>query len=109
MSRLAVKIELSDAERKELIRIINSGKSEARLVKRSKIILCCSEGLSNQEVALKEGVSVLTVGKWRRRFSLHSLSGLSDAARSGKPSDMPYEQLREKVIVKASETPPPGH
>lgn len=31
------------------------------------------------------GVSIQTVGHWRRRFHAHGLAGLSDAPRSGRP------------------------
>ena len=109
MSRVAVKINLTPDEQARLVKIVRSGKSEARLVQRAQIILACAQGLENQTVAKQLSLSVLTVSKWRKRFADHSFSGLSDAIRSGKPADMPYAQLRDKVINKASEAPPQGY
>jgi transposase len=49
--------------------------------------LACAEGLSNKEVAAREGVSMPTVGKWRARFVESRLDGLVDDPRAGPPGD----------------------
>ena len=51
MSRVAVKINLTPDEQARLVKIVRSGKSEARLVQRAQIILACAQGLENQTVA----------------------------------------------------------
>jgi len=79
----AVAIRLSDAEREELARW--SGGS-SRLAVRARIVLACAEpGSANERVAAELGVSVPTVGKWRRQFAGAGLAGLADAARPGRP------------------------
>jgi hypothetical protein len=47
-----------------------------RLAQRARIVLACAEGRSNGHVALELDVSTQTVGKWRRRFVAHRLTGL---------------------------------
>jgi transposase len=79
----AVAIRLSDDEREELARW--SGGS-SRLAVRARIVLACAEpGSANERVAAELGVSVPTVGKWRRQFAGAGLTGLADAARPGRP------------------------
>lgn len=55
------------------------------LAERSRIILFCAEGLTNNEVAKRAGVWPQTVTKWRKRFCQSRLEGLVDEPRPGAP------------------------
>ena len=80
---------------------------ESRAVERARIILASLEGKEMQQVARELQVSVLTVSKWRRRFSLFGLRGLRDQSRSGKP--VRYDTaFRNRVLAALEEAPPPG-
>jgi transposase len=80
---------------------------ESRAVERARIILASLEGKEMQQVARELQVSVLTVSKWRRRFSLFGVRGLRDQSRSGKP--VRYDTaFRNKVLAALEEAPPPG-
>ncbi len=60
-----------------------------------------------QQVARDLRVSVPTVGKWRKRFSLFGLKGLRDEPRSGKP--VTYDKaFRDSVLALLEQPPPPG-
>ena len=48
-------------------------------VRRAQIILRSADGEKDAAIAERFGVSVQTVGHWRRRFRAHGLAGLSDA------------------------------
>ena len=52
MARYAPKIELTNQEFDRLRSIANSHTAELRQVKRARIILACSEGKQNKQVAL---------------------------------------------------------
>lgn len=80
-------------------------KSAQALALRSRIVLACAEGLSNTDVAAREGVSLPTVGKWRRRFLERRLDGLGDEPRPGGPRTITDEQV-EQVIVATLERAP---
>jgi len=79
----AVEIVLSDEERAELVH--RSAVAAPRAAARAQIVLAAAEGCSNAEVARRVGVSVISVGKWRRKFAAERLEGLADAARIGRP------------------------
>ncbi len=58
-------------------------RAELRMVERARIILACTEGKQNQEIAVELETSVPRIGKWRRRFAEQGLAGLEDTLRPG--------------------------
>ena len=70
-------------------------------------MLACADGGSNTEVAAALGVSRPTVAKWRSRFAVARLEGLSDEPRPGAPRTITDEQV-EVVIAKTVEEQGPG-
>ena len=106
MSKIAPKISLSDRERKVLQRYQIAGKTEQRLVRRSKIILLAAEGLKNQEIAQQMKIGEPQVCRWRSRFFEGRLSALFDRPRPGKPET--YDALTERRILQMLDSPPPS-
>lgn len=80
----AVEVRLSDEERAELSHWA-SGAVAPRFAERARIVLACAGGAPNARVALKVGVTVATVRKWRGKFAAERMAGLEDAARIGRP------------------------
>jgi transposase len=78
-------IEVSAADRVELLRIVRAVSSEVRLVQRARIVLAAAEGLSALEICERVGCSEPTVTKWRGRYARDRIVGLVDAPRSGAP------------------------
>src|SRR6204780_5966577 len=72
---------------------------------RSRIVLNCASGLSNDKVAQKLSVTRPTVGKWRERFRLHRLEGLLDEPRPGAPRSITDDQV-EAVVTTTLEAMP---
>ncbi len=98
-------IELSDTERDTLQRWARRPTSAQALALRSRIVLACAEGASNQTVAAGEGIHPATVSKWRRRFAADRLEGLCDAPRPGAPRTVADETV-ENVLVDTLESAP---
>ena len=98
-------IELSDVERETLQRWVRRHTSAQALALRSRIVLACADGLTNQQVAAAERVHPVTVGKWRRRFAADRLEGLCDAPRPGAERTIADETI-EAVIVDTLESTP---
>jgi transposase len=75
---------LTEDERGQLLRWSQGG--SARLAVRAKIVLGCAEpGVVYQRLAAELGVTVMTVGTWRKRFARARCAGLVDGRRSGRP------------------------
>ena len=68
-------------------------------------MLAAAEGLKNTEIAARLGVTRPMVTKWRNRFAVHRLDGLTDEPRPGRPRTITDEQV-EEVIVRTLETTP---
>ena len=76
----------------------------ASLVKRSKIILMASQGMTNQKISAKIGLHYDNVATWRNRFleNLPNLNELENAA----PEKLSDEIVRILSDEKRSGTPP---
>jgi transposase len=98
-------LELTSEEAEQLRRWTRRRKSSQALALRSRIVLACAEGLTNLEVAAREGVSMPTVGKWRSRFVESRLDGLVDEARPGRPSRITADQVEDVVVSTLESTP----
>ncbi len=75
------------------------------LALRARIILRSATGLPNTQVAAALGITVHTVGKWRRRYIQRGVAGLLDEPRSGAPRRISDDQI-EAVVVKTLESTP---
>ena len=97
---------LSDDERQTLVRWTRRATSSQALATRARIVLACADGTSNTRVAADLGVSRDMVGKWRSRFVVKRLEGLSDEPRPGAPRKL-TDDVVETVVVKTLEEAPP--
>ena len=107
MPRRATGINCTEEELIQLQAWSNGRKTEKRLVERAKIILFCHEGMRNDQIASTLHVSILTVAKWRKRFSKDRLAGLVDQPRSGKPKTYD-DSTRDAILKLLEQTPPKG-
>ena len=79
----ALVLELAEAERGELRRLLRRRGVGQALAQRIRVVLACAEpGATNLGVAKTLGVSRQTVATWRRRFAEHRLSGREDVTGS---------------------------
>jgi transposase len=107
MPRHAPVLECSAEDEASLIAIGKSRAEEARTVERARIILARLDGKEIQQVARELRVSVPTVTKWCKRFSLWGWRGLRDDPRSGRPAK--YDAaFRNRVLALLEQPPPPG-
>jgi len=103
--RPTVQIELSAEERDTLQRWARRHSSSQALALRCRIVLACAEGGTNTAIASDLGVNKTTVGKWRRRFAVDRLEGLSDAPRPGAARKI-GDDVVEAIVVETLETTP---
>jgi transposase len=107
MARAAVAIELSEEEERELHATVRAPSASQQQALRARIVLRAAEGATNTQIAAEAGVSLPTVGLWRRNFAERRLDGLIDAPRSGRPREIDDDEVR-RVLAKTLEPPPDG-
>ena len=103
--RVAVAIDLSVAERRELDDLARRRRTAQGLARRARIVLLAAEGLENKTIAVKLGAAADTVGIWRRRFAERRLEGLYDEPRPGTPRRIGDDAIAETVRRTLEETP----
>ena len=101
MGRPNVVVAVSAAEAEQLRSIARSRSLPHSLVRRARIVLMSAEGLSNQAIAARCGVSVPTLSHWRRCRRERGIAGLHGELRPGRPRTYDDEQvaaLMRKVL-----------
>jgi transposase len=96
-------VVLSDEERSVLAGWARRRKTSQALALRARIVLRSADGGTIGEVAAAVGVSRNMVSKWRARFLVDRLDGLSDEPRPGRPRVIGDERV-EQVITKTLES-----
>lgn len=98
-------LSLSPEDRVTLQRFTARRKVSHSLAVRSRIVLRCADGVSNNQVVAELQVSSDTVSKWRQRFLRDGIDGLLDEPRSGAPRKVTDAQVEEVVIRTLESTP----
>jgi transposase len=106
MSESRKTYNLTQEDKTELQRRVNSPKASQRDSLRANIILLRASGMTQRDVAKKMGTSHATVSKWTMRFEQDGIDGLNDApGRGRKPS---IEKEKQKEILDKAVKPPEG-
>ena len=105
MGRPKAKLALSATDREQLEGLANSRSLPAGLVNRARIVLFSAGGMTNQQIGRRLGMANATVGKWRRRFVEHGVTGLHDELRPGRPRSMSDERVAQ-LVAKTLQTRP---
>jgi putative transposase len=98
-------INLSLEEHEQLKAIANSCSLPHALVNRVHIVLMAAEGIPNDTISRKIGLSRQMVSKWRQRYVQQGLSGLHDELRPGRPRSISDEKVAT-LVRKTLETKP---
>ncbi|MCA1693481.1 MAG: IS630 family transposase [Actinobacteria bacterium] len=106
MARAATAIELTEQEERDLRAVLRTP-SASQQAMRARIVLRAADGATNTEIAKEVGVSLPTVGLWRRNFCERRLNGLETAPRSGRPRAIDDAEVA-RVLAMTLEPPPDG-
>jgi transposase len=98
-------LTLTDDERETLERWARRPTTAQALAQRARIVLACTSGKPDTEVAREVQLTRLTVGRWRRRFITKRVAGLLDEPRPGAPRTITDEHV-ERVVRLTLETAP---
>ena len=103
-----VRIEVSASQQRELMRIVNAKTSSQREVFRARIILGLARGLSHQEIAKEQFVSLLAIGRWRKRWAAKGLEGLQDAPGRGRKPRLSPKAVGRALSLARTQAPQGG-
>jgi len=95
MGRPKTPLVLAAADREQLESWSRSRSLPSGLVNRARLVLLSEEGLTNQEISRRLGLSLPTIKKWRDRFLDCGLEGLYDELRPGRPRSISDDQITE--------------
>ena len=99
-------LELSAAERKQLISFGQHRATPRGIALRIQILLDAADGLPNREIARKNRTSVPTVLLWRKRWEEAGIDGvLQDKPRSGRPKQI-SDQTEDAIVEATRNTVP---
>jgi transposase len=102
------RVELSQAERAELLALVSGGTHAVRKVKRAQILLAADAGAKDEDIALSVNISGSTVYRTKRRF----VEGNLEAALSEEPRPGAERKLSAKeealLVATACSKPPEG-
>ena len=109
--RVAVEIELSEADRERLERWSRSRSVAVRLRERSRMVLMAADGMTNKAIAAELGTDRNKVGRWRRRFAGEGLDGIAKerprGGNHGGKCSKAQARLRSEVVRLTTQTDPP--
>ena len=102
------RVELSQAEREDLTKLLSGGKQATRKLKRAQILLAADAGASDEEIAISVATSGSTIYRTKRRF----VEGNLEAALSEEPRPGACRKLSGKeealLVATACSKPPEG-
>ena len=101
-------LSLLPADKDKLTMLARRPKSAQRVATRAKIVLRAADGQPNQVIARDLGITPSTVGKWRERFRVQGLEGLSDEPRPGAPRKITDAQVEAAVTRTLESVPTAG-
>ena len=105
MARPISVLDVTPEEKRELERRVGASTTPARDSVRAHIVLLRSEGVGQQEVASRLGVSGPSVSKWSQRFDREGLDGLRDKPGRGAKPSIPLATV-QRVVEEAGKAPP---
>jgi transposase len=104
--RVAAAVELTPEQRTALERMARQRSLPARLVERARIVLLAAEGLENQQISQRLGITPEKAARWRSRFLAGGITALEkDAPRPGKPRTITDREVKKVVEMTLHQKP----
>src|SRR5919205_3258158 len=108
-TRAAAPLLISDEQRRGLEVIANSPSLPHRAVRQAQGLLDAADGLANEEIGRRCGVSANTVRAWRASFATRGVAGVGVVAEGrGRKPWLPDGMVEQLVKVTLTETPADG-
>ena len=105
MWKSSAAVAITSEDRRELERLVRSGKTEQRVALRARIILGAAEGKSGNALAIELKTSRPTVLDWRQRFAEGGVKALYDNRPRGRSFE-PLSRAKEAEVVAKTQAAP---
>lgn len=100
-------ISIGAADRERLERLVRDRNTPQKVVWRAQIVLSASEGMTAEAIAATVGKSLLTVRRWRQRYTAEGAEGLlKDATRPSRVKPLSPELIKRVAHMTLHEKPP---
>jgi len=107
MFKPAAALWIDANQQKRLEQLIQSGKTQQKIVLRARIVLLAGQGMPNNAISQQVSASRPTVLLWRGRFARFGVPGLMrDAKRPGRKRALSAEKVKAVVEATLQTTPP---
>ncbi len=107
MFKPAAALWIDANQQKRLEQLIQSGKTQQKIVLRARIVLLAGQGMPNNAISQQVSASRPTVLLWRGRFAQFGVPGLMrDAKRPGRKRALSAEKVKAVVEATLQTTPP---
>ena len=104
--RIAAKVELSEAQRKQLQTWATGRTIPVRLAERAKMILLAAQGKTDKEIGADLGIWRGTVARWRGRFIADGVMGIErDETRPGRKPKISARKVKSIVALTTQQRP----
>jgi transposase len=104
--RIAAKVELSEAQRKQLKTWATGRTIPVRLAERAKMILLAAQGKTDKEIGADLAIWRGTVARWRARFIADGVTGIErDETRPGRKPKISARKVKTVVALTTQQRP----
>ncbi|MBX3656788.1 MAG: IS630 family transposase, partial [Ramlibacter sp.] len=100
-------VNLDEAEREHLQKMLQTGKHSTRHLTRARILIKASDGWTDDQIATALGIGRATVERTRQRFVERGLDAIKDRPRPGKRPKLDAK-AEARLIAEACSKPPDG-
>src|SRR6516225_980834 len=106
LMRIAAKVELSEAQRKQLEAWAAGRRVPVRLAERARMILLAAVGHTDKEIGVQLGIWRGTVARWRARFIADGVAGIErDETRPGRKQKISARKVKAIVTMTTQQHP----
>jgi transposase len=106
LMRIAAKVELSEAQRKQLETWATGRTIPVRLAERAKMILLAAQGKTDKEIGADLRIWRGTVARWRGRFIADGVTGIErDETRPGRKPKISARKVKSIVALTTQQRP----
>ncbi|MBB4518335.1 MULTISPECIES: IS630 family transposase [Burkholderiaceae] len=104
--RIAAKVELSEAQRRQLETWATGRTIPVRVAERAKMILLAAQGQTDKEIGAELGIWRGTVARWRARFIADGVARIQcDESRPGRKPKISARKVKTIVALTTQQRP----